>query len=261
MIDIVYRWISPSAERRDLRRTRDNRELAYSIQSLKFLPEVRNIYVIARGCTNWKGAPSNVIWIVEDDFEEKFDNKIPKDSERVKFIIPLLPDLSEEFILMDDDYYLSKPLTKAYFFEQGKPIWPLKMLNSHCPIPLTKTLLMECLNKIAITDKGCIIMSNGGEVHSTEKLVQRRMRYDPLICMLPYLSGEGKIITKKLDHKLIWNRNFSKHPELFAEILTKPPSTFTVNDNWSQEDKVYETQMVNYDKFRNKLFGITVGDL
>lgn len=288
-VDIVYRWVSPDVVREgDARRFRDNRELAYSIKSLKYAPYINNIYVIAKGCTKWENAPDNLKWINEEEYEDVFtkdeENEegendsghfhlLPNESERSKYIIPLLPDLSEFFILMDDDYYFAKETPFDYFFEENPdsgefiPIWPEKVLLSHCPIPMTKTLYTECVEKLYIepvTQKGsaqkdepqgayCGIL-DGDTLYTNKKVVQKRFKFDPLICMQQYLLANNKLVTKQLNHTLIWGRNFRSYKKIFAKLLTdERTNTFSINDNWAINEEAYKTQMLEYDRFRNTL--------
>lgn len=260
-VDVIYRWVSPDTPGRETQRVRDNKELAFSLASLKYLkPYLGKIYIIAKNCPTWKppNDTDDIIWLDEEKYT--YPDELPDESERPKYILHKLSRLSECFIIMDDDQYFCKPVPFDYWFTEAlKPIWPQKVFKSHCPLPMTLSLYKECIFQIKIDMEGCHLNEFSSkdvlQKGVNTKALKDRVKYDPFLVMLPYLEKNGSIITQKRDHVLIWKTNFHNREKLFKGILdrNKGPFTCCVNDNWSEETESYQAQMNEYDAFRREL--------
>ena len=259
-VDIVYRWVSPDTDSTELHRIRDNKELVFSLHSLKYIQNyIGNIYIISKNSEKWESSPVPITWIDEENLCVSPDSNIPQDSELCKYYIHKIPNLSEHFIIMDDDYYICKETPLDYWFTKtdNKPIWPLKVLKCHCPLPMTKKLYKECMLQIEVSSEGVAL----GEYNAKDllnksnisKLFKTRVQFDPLLVMFPYLEKHNLIEKQDRDHVLIWKTNFSKKWDIMEEVLKNRPTTLCVNDNWSTNAVKYKEEMTRYDDFRKEV--------
>ncbi|MBS9766635.1 MAG: Stealth CR1 domain-containing protein [Flavobacteriaceae bacterium] len=137
-IDLVYLWVDGNdpkwLEKRQkfqkedtciLGRYQDNQELKYSLRSIeKNMPWVRKIFIVTDN-----QRPS---FINENHPKIQFVNHseiMPKEilptfnSVVIEYFIYKIPDLSEKFLLANDDCFVNKKLTPDFFFkEDGLPI-------------------------------------------------------------------------------------------------------------------------------------------
>ena len=142
-VDLVYMWVDgndpewqakrnryigdsadQSQEVVGAARWRDNDELRYSLRSVeRYAPWINHIYIVTDGqCPAWLDASNPKISIV--DHKEILPNEILPtfSSTAIESCIHRIPDLSEHFILGNDDTLFVKPTTKEVFFDGGKPI-------------------------------------------------------------------------------------------------------------------------------------------
>ncbi len=106
----------------DIARFRQNNELKYSLRSVeKNLPWINHIYIVTDNqVPKWLNTNHPKITIV--DHTEIF----PKDalpvfnSSAIEARIPYIPNLSEHFLLANDDYFVRVPLDKNFFFNEEK---------------------------------------------------------------------------------------------------------------------------------------------
>lgn len=255
-VDIVYRWLNPTIDKRSsIRQTRDNDELRYSLRSLRLLPYINKIFIIGKGIPpKWLDLHNTTTdhkhrlhWIDESAIKSPLRDQIPYNSEYAKYIVHMIEELGEYFILMDDDYYIGKTVPFEYWFKEGKyPIWPRKVYMSHCPIPMRKTLYKEVMDRIDIHDESCRIRLNGDDDrYYNFKLIDRpRFSYDPFICMKVYLSTSHKIELTDRDHILITTKRKHMYPNMIKH------ATYCINDIWSDDPDEYKKEMIVYNKYR-----------
>ena len=134
-IDIVYAWCGekclPSID--DPRRHRDCMELRYSLRSVhKYVPWINHIYILVNTedmtLPSWLNEESRK-WITFVDRCELLDTKAPTyNSFAVHTVIHKIPQLTNHFIVMDDDMFFNNPVSPAYFFDETtmKPICRIK---------------------------------------------------------------------------------------------------------------------------------------
>lgn len=252
-VDIIYRWRDPECPGGG---PRDNKELAFSLESLKYLGEhLGKIYIVARGCSSWSG-PKNrdIIWINEDKYD--YPPGVPTSSgERSKYILHKLSRLSEYFIVMDADQYFVSDFVLNEWFEGKVPIWPNKIVKAYCPIPLTKTLYKECIFQIKVDEEGGCTLGDFNSKEILKKSIntkefKEKVKFDPFVVMMPYLEGRGEIISRKKE-LLVINKDFDKA----VKKGVGNAQVVVVKDQWSDDRKEYLTQMEAYDAFRKKLMG------
>ncbi len=108
----------------DIARFRQMDELKYSLRSVeKNLPWINHIYIVTDNqIPSWLDTDNSKITII--DHTEIFPKEaLPTfNSNAIEARIPYIPNLSEHFLLANDDYFVRVPLKKAFFFnEQGNP--------------------------------------------------------------------------------------------------------------------------------------------
>lgn len=150
-VDVVYTWVNGSdpawimkkdeamkshdlkiAKRAQAGRYIDIGELKYSLRCVeKFLPWVHKIYILTDNqfpCF-LKKHQSKIEIISHDKVISK--EFLPTfNSNNIDFHLHLIPNLTEHFIYLNDDVFISRPLQKYNFFnEEGKPILPVARFN------------------------------------------------------------------------------------------------------------------------------------
>lgn len=150
-VDVVYTWVNGSdpawimkkdeamkshdlkiAKRAQAGRYIDIGELKYSLRCVeKFLPWVHKIYILSDNQFPYflKKHQSKIEIISHDKVIPK--NFLPTfNSNNIDFHLHLIPNLTEHFIYLNDDVFISRPLQKYNFFnEEGKPILPVAKFN------------------------------------------------------------------------------------------------------------------------------------
>jgi len=134
-IDVVIKYIDlndTSLDRKNfdqIEKDKQNNELKYSLRSiLQNIPWIRKIYIIMPNekipyLKEKKDIEEKIVYVKDKDVLG-FDSSSPP---AFKFNLHKLKkyDLSENFILMDDDYFISQPLKKSdFFYEDNGKIFP-----------------------------------------------------------------------------------------------------------------------------------------
>lgn len=128
-IDVVYLWAGEGHSQEN-KRLRDNGELKHSLRSVyRFLPWINHIHIIMNPP---KKVPS---WFQEDRYQQYVtlwdhndlkNDGIPfnlpsKNSTNLETLIANIPGLTEHFIYMNDDFFITSELPYLSFFtEQGE---------------------------------------------------------------------------------------------------------------------------------------------
>ena len=150
-VDLVYLWVDGNdpkwqEEKNDwMRREKcvdqstlacrfiDNQELKYSLRSvLKFAPWINNIFIITNGqVPEWlESTATSRVRIVKHNQIMPAMALPTFNSEAIETCICNIPDLSEHFLLANDDYFFFKETRKSYFFtDDGRPIYRLVKHN------------------------------------------------------------------------------------------------------------------------------------
>ena len=142
-IDIVYLWVDSSDKKwrteKDKwleivtgkkpvysneageERFRDNGELLYSLRSVaECVPWINHIYIITgfNQKPKWLNIKHPKITIVPHEQIMPHDALPTFHSNAIEMCIPNIPNLSEKFILMNDDTFFNKPLSPSFFFDK-----------------------------------------------------------------------------------------------------------------------------------------------
>ena len=161
LIDVVIKYIDVKDENINrkhlgqIEKDKHNNELKYSLRSIfKNIPWINKIFIIM---------PNDKIDFLKD--KEEIENKIIfiKDSAILGFESSSPPafqfnlhklkkyNLSENFILMDDDYFIAQPLKKSdLFYEEKGKVYPLLISDEYYNINFDKleNELLNCMDKI-----------------------------------------------------------------------------------------------------------------
>ena len=146
-VDMVYLWCEDNPKRAQLReewkekmglikqRSSDdligkaryvsNDELKYSLRSVeKYAPWVNKIYIITDNqVPKWLNLKHPKIKIVDHKEIMPEDIRPVFSSVTIEYAIPNIPNLSEHFLLANDDTMFANPVKKEDFFKDGKPIY------------------------------------------------------------------------------------------------------------------------------------------
>lgn len=142
-IDIVYLWVDDSDKKwraqknkwlkiikgqhavsddaSTIARWRDNGELLYSLRSVDmFAPWVNHIYIITgfNQVPKWLNKKHPKITIIPHEQIIPHDAIPTFNSVSIEMCIANIPELSEHFLLMNDDMFFNRPLTPEFFYDK-----------------------------------------------------------------------------------------------------------------------------------------------
>ncbi len=101
-------------------RWRDNGEFLYSLRSVeKFAPWVNHIYIITgfNQVPRWLNTQHPKITIIPHEQIIPHDALPTFNATAIEMCIPNIPNLSEHFLLMNDDIFFNRPLSPSYFYD------------------------------------------------------------------------------------------------------------------------------------------------
>jgi hypothetical protein len=128
-IDIVIPWCGNDFDPKihtsneDLLRQSNNNELYYCLDSIKtFAPWINKIYILVNkiNIPNYIPEPEKTIFI---DRTKLLDNKKITNGLVAQSLCHKVKELSEYFLLVDDDIVLGRPTQISDFFQDDKPIY------------------------------------------------------------------------------------------------------------------------------------------
>ena len=177
--DLVYRWVSPQIAKGSVsnpQRYRDYGELRYSMRSFAQLAGVRNLHVLAKGSPpGWLNiSHPRIFWWNETIFLEELRLALGittalrvANSEPAKLAIARIPNLSERFILVDDDILLIPRApnstvvmsTHIFFDHQDLPLHPLPITNAHRPAAMLRSAYVNATATTAVQDIAHLLSS------------------------------------------------------------------------------------------------------
>ena len=148
-IDVVIKYIDlsdPKLKRKNIKqieKDEDNNELKYSLRSiLKNIPWIRKIFILM---------PNEKVFFLKSQDEIKEKIIYVKDHELIGFNSSSCSvflfnlhkmknfGLSENFIYMDDDYFIGRPLNKSqFFYEDNDKVYPLILTETFQEMNKTK---------------------------------------------------------------------------------------------------------------------------
>ena len=176
-IDILIKYIDlkdPKLKRENIKQIRkdeDNDELQYSLRSiLENIPWIRKIFILmpnekVKFLKSQRKIKEKIIFINDKDligFNSAAIYVFQFNLWKMKKF-----GMSENFILMDDDYFINAPLKKSdLFYEENNQIFPLMITNDY--------YLME-ERKIKLEHKQNLLMLNENNTQSEETFLFRQL--------------------------------------------------------------------------------------
>lgn len=141
-IDLVYLWVDGSDPEWRAKRNRcmgkgddetpivearwiDNAELRYSLRSVEmYAPWVNHIYIVTDGqCPEWLNRANPKVTVIDHHDIAPHDALPLFNSHAIESCVHNIPNLSEHFILGNDDTLFSAPVTPEIFFHgDGRPV-------------------------------------------------------------------------------------------------------------------------------------------
>lgn len=92
-------------------------ELRYSMRSVaQYMPWVRKIFIFTNCARpDWLTTSDRIVWVQHDevippDFLPTFN------SHAIETSLHLIPDLAENFIYLNDDFFINQPIPRSFFF-------------------------------------------------------------------------------------------------------------------------------------------------
>ena len=197
-IDVLIKYIDlsdPNLNRKGIKqipKDKDNDELKYSIRSiLKNIPWIRKIFILMPNekvkYFKSKDEISDKIVYVKDKDLIGFDS-----ANNIVFLFNLYKmkqfGLSENFIYMDDDYFIGKPINKnEFFYEEKGEVFPALITSDY--YEMNKEEIQKKLNNI-------LSYKNNLDAHSAKGFLARQAR--ALLFMYDIFGNDDIRYNKKL---------------------------------------------------------------
>ena len=153
-IDVFIKFIDlhdPNLKRTNLKQIKkdqENEELRYSIRSiLQNLPWIRKIFILmpnekVRFLKNYTEINDKIVYVKDSDILGHESANIHAFQYRIWKLREF--GLSENFISMDDDYFIGKPMNKSdFFYVENKKVYPA-IINSKFEVQTINTAKTEC---------------------------------------------------------------------------------------------------------------------
>jgi hypothetical protein len=259
-IDVIFRWCHPSQSSGNgiVQRSRDNKELYYSIFSLRnFTFPINNIYVLYRGdLPSYKDEllsfHPNIFFIQEQILFNKFlklygTQIISNNSEPIKLCFHLIDNIAPYFFSFDDDYYIFNKTDLSFFYNEvtHKIKYPVVIKWCHIPLLFNTNMYAKYIES-KIYNMRLYAQSN-------------RTRNDIFQIMIPFFIKQGLALVRtfaKSDHMFIGR--LPKVPQItnlnsmFSKVLEQKPHCLTINDDFDSDKKQYELEIKIVHDFLDK---------
>ena len=180
-IDIVYLWVDGADENwrtekdkwyekitgktpiyhgaANEERFRDNGELLYSLRSVaEYVPWVNHIYIITgfNQVPKWLNTKHPKITIVPHEEIMPHDALPTFNATSIEMCIPNIPNLSEHFLLMNDDMFFNRKLSPSFFYNsdgRAKFRYSKNNYNSTIPFEQWHATLDDYTKTLALSSK------------------------------------------------------------------------------------------------------------
>lgn len=253
----------------------NNNEIRYSLRSLKNLEQVGRVFLIGF-CPNF----INLEHVIHIKAEDPYKNKIRNAVHKLK-IACRDPRVSDDFILMNDDFFFLKPVSEIEYFVKGKldktierhethggyycralnatnkllkkDGLPNRDFEVHYPMIFNKKKLFDVIDKIEGMTEGVLFRSIYGNTNRiegkyrkdvkifNEREIEKISRYD-------FISTDDHIVTNEIFQKAISRK--LKEPSVY-EILWKTNVYATECFNYG--GKIYNPGEIILDRLPDKL--------
>ena len=254
-IDVFIKYIDlsdPNLTRNNLtqiKKDEENEELRYSIRSiLQNIPWIRKIFILmpnekVRFLKKYNEINDKIIYVNDKDILEHESSNIHAFQYRIWKLREF--GLSENFISMDDDYFIGKPMKKSdFFYVENKKVVPA-IINTNFEVQTINSAKYECGERKKKMDK------NKRRQTSDEFMY---MVYRTYIFLIEYFNSP--IIVPYFTHNAIpVNANDLK--EVFDLVNSseefKEPTLYSLYRN--PQSLQYQTNLIVYiyNKYRRKV--------
>ena len=265
-IDVLIKYVDlrdKTLQRKNIKQIKkdfDNEELKYSLRSiLQNIPWIRKIFILM---------PNDKVKFLKNQDEIKEKIIFVKDKDLIGFDSTAIHvfqfnlwkmkkfGISENFILMDDDYFINNPIKKEeFFYEENGQIFPAMVTNDYYLINKDK------LN-IIYNDYLSIIKNNKINSHSEEAFNFRQTS------SLKFISSIFKNITKLNTHLIEASFSHNAIPLKLSDI--KEVYDIVYNNYLYQNETLFSTERNIYslhfqtfiltyliNKYQRKVHGIS----
>lgn len=117
----------------DHSRFRDMGLLKYWFRAVeKFAPWVNKVYFVTCGQKpEWMNENNPKLVLINHNDYIPSEYLPTFNSNTIELNLHRIPELSEQFVLFNDDVFLLKPITPDFFFKKGEPVLPANLYISH----------------------------------------------------------------------------------------------------------------------------------
>ena len=265
-IDVLIKYVDlrdKTLQRKNIKQIKkdfDNEELKYSLRSiLQNIPWIRKIFILM---------PNDKVKFLKNQDEIKEKIIFVKDKDLIGFDSTAIHvfqfnlwkmkkfGISENFILMDDDYFINNPIKKEeFFYEENGQIFPSMVTNDYYLINQDKLNLIY-------NDYLLIIKNNKINSHSEEAFNFRQTS------SLKFISSIFKNITKLNTHLIEASFSHNAIPLKLSDI--KEVYDIVYNNYLYQNETLFSTERNIYslhfqtfiltyliNKYQRKVHGIS----
>ena len=264
-IDVLIKYIDlkdPNLERnkiKQIKKDEDNDELKYCLRSiLKNIPWIRKIFILmpnnnVKFLKNQKQIKEKIIFVKDKDligFDSASIYTFQFNLWRMKKY-----GMSENFILMDDDYFINYPINKSeLFYEENNKIVPLMITNDYY-------IMNE--KKIKLQHKHHFLLAKKDKTQSEEAFLLRQLSS---LKFMYEIFGKDKsrykfpLIEASFSHNAI-PLKLSDIKEVYDYVLNK--YKYYKETLYSFDRNIYslhfQTLVLSYvmNRYRRKVYGIS----
>ena len=279
-IDFVISWAGEKINNDS--RTTNNNELKYCLRSIfKNAPWLNRVFILMnppKKIPSWfNNEYSKKITII--DHNSTFNKKdLPStNSNAIETTIANIPELSEHFIYMNDDFYIAKPVSyKKFFTPEGKILFDKEKLSlcgemhrntknkildiklptfcgisRHIPLPNKKSVINNFNNEykdyIEWIRSIKTRYQEGNDECRKKNLKSWCQQQHNLVAKYAYDKGEG-IPLFISDKDALFNYLHNDNKKFFFDVIDKKPLFFCINDkNFKNlEDRNKNYKIINF---------------
>ena len=254
-IDVFIKFIDlhdPKLKRnklKQIKKDQENEELRYSIRSvLKNLPWIRKIFILmpnekVRFLKNYTEISEKIVYVKDSDVLGHESANIHAFQYRIWKLREF--GLSENFISMDDDYFIGQPMKKSdFFYVENKKVYPL-IINSKFEVQTINTAKAECESHRKKMEKNKRVQTSNEFMYMVFRTYIFLIKYFDSPIIVPYFTHNA-IPVNTNDLKEVFD--LVNKSEEFAE-----PTLYSLKRN--PQSLQYQTTLIVYsfNKYRRRV--------
>ena len=245
-IDVFIKFIDlsdPKLKRKNLKqikKDKENEELRYSVRSiLQNLPWIRKIFILmpnekVRFFKNYTEINEKIVYVKDSDVLGHESANIHAFQYRIWKLREF--GLSENFISMDDDYFIGKPMNKSdFFYVENKKVYPA-IINSKFEVQTINTAQSECNSFKKKTEKNKRVQTSDEFMYMVFRTYIFLIEYFDSPIIVPYFTHNA-IPVNTNDLKEVFD--LVNKSEEFAE-----PTLYALKRN--KKSLQYQTTLIVY---------------